>query len=466
MAETGLAALQQVPEGVRSAAELIAGLDQCLVVGLGRLGAEEQEHLRRLAATFAGTALDAPLAEALAGVERREVLPRLGLVLAAARAALQGAQHDALAEQAATALGRTVAAEAAPAPPARAVDAAAVWAESTQHWLMELAQTGFQHLDQETVAPFAATLTQVQDEPALSRWAALLTGFHQELLHALPVSALPSIPRFRWADLWTRSMLRSLAPAAVPPPGTACKGTLAPLGVELRQHGSFASFVFHSVLDAQDAPARIVRTTLASYKVDALRGEELWRCLDRSAQPLLQALSGQTRLHVEEMTLLAAGDLLWDGKARKGPAFPRFSWAAEHLTPGAAEAPALTRLAAEDRHPLHLAVPVFLEGVKVAAANGCCTLTTDDGATVPVTTVGLGSASALQPEHLSRARRLLGLLRFDGGAWQVQPLGVEMAKGQTACVGDNAYEAATKKRKQDTLAILRERASRLLRKKA
>jgi hypothetical protein len=465
MPTANLAALQEVPAPVRQAGEVLAGLDRCLLVGLGRLGADEQGHLDRLGAVFVGTPLQGPVEEALAGLRRRESAPRYGVILAAARAAVQGAQHDALAAQAAEALGRPAPAEAAPpaAPPACA-GPVAVWRDSAQHWLMELAQTGFSNLDQATVAPFAATLTQLQDEPRLSRWAALLTGFHQELLHALPVSALLALPVFRWADLWARALVGSLQPVPALPAGQAVSGTLAPLGVDVCQHGTFFSAVVHAALE-EPAPPRVVRITLSSYKVDALRGEEAWCCLEPSCHPLLEALARRLRLRIDGMNFLPTGDLLWEGKAKKGPAFPLAEWAAAWLAPGAGQAPQLPIVPAADRHPLQLAVPVFLPETTVEADDEGLAVRAG-GARLPLRLGGLGTLSALTVEHLQKAGALLGLLRFDGGGWRVQSLAADAGKAGWVGVGDGAFEAVTKKRKKDTLIILRERASRLLRKKA
>jgi hypothetical protein len=473
MPTANLAVLQEVHAPVQQAGEVIAGVDRCLLVGLGRLGGDEQGHLDRLGAVFAGTPLAGPVEEALAGLKRRESAPRFGVILAAARAAVQGAQHDALAAQAAEALGRAAPAETAPPAAPQRPDGrrspgcegpVAAWRDSAQHWLMELAQTGFSNLDLATVAPFAATLSQLQDDPRLSRWAALLTGFHQELLHSLPVSALPALPVFRWADLWARALVGSLQPVPPLPVGQAVRGTLAPLGVDVRQHGTFLSVIVHAVLEELEPP-RLVRITLSSYKVDALRGEEAWCCLDPKYHPLLEALADRLRLRIDGMSLLPAGDLLWEGKAKKGPAFPLAEWAADWLAPGAAQAPQLPVVPAVDRHPLQLAVPVFLAETTVeSGAEGLAVRA--DGARLPLRLGGLGTLSALTVEQLQSARALLGLLRFDGGRWDVQPLAANVGRAGWVGVGDAAFEAVTRKRKKDTLKILRERASRLLRKKA
>ena len=93
---------------------------------------------------------------------------RLALLVAVLRAALQGAQHDALLAQAASVLNRKLPQEAEVAAAPAVTDTHKVWVDSVQHWLLELAQAGFQHLDRAAVAPFAATLQQLQDERKLA----------------------------------------------------------------------------------------------------------------------------------------------------------------------------------------------------------------------------------------------------------------------------------------------------------
>src|SRR5205823_2905039 len=144
---------------------------------------------------------------------RNEFVEQHFVALAAARTAIQGAQHDALRQQAAAALGRTITNDTLEAPAVAVGELPGpikVWQESTRHWLMELALAGFKQLEYQTLAPFSATLEQLQGEPSMSRLAALLTGFLHELLDSMPVAALPSVPAYRWVDLWARAMINSL----------------------------------------------------------------------------------------------------------------------------------------------------------------------------------------------------------------------------------------------------------------
>src|SRR5215471_7266853 len=114
----GLAELREVPERVRQTAAVIAGLDRCFLVGFGRLGPEQAQALQGVQRIFTGTPLERPVSEAVAALGRNEFVEHHFGAVAAARAALQGAQYDALRAQAAAALGR-------PAPDGEVGEAAA-----------------------------------------------------------------------------------------------------------------------------------------------------------------------------------------------------------------------------------------------------------------------------------------------------------------------------------------------------
>ncbi len=78
-----------------------------------------------------------------------------------------------------------------------------------QQWLTELAIAGLKHLEETAVAPFAATLENLQAEPELTGLAALLTGFsHEAPPHHAGFAAAGS-PGFRWGDLWSAAMVRT-----------------------------------------------------------------------------------------------------------------------------------------------------------------------------------------------------------------------------------------------------------------
>jgi hypothetical protein len=457
--------LLTLPPGVADAAAVVAAVDRCFLVGFGRLGPEQQQALQALGRVFAGTPLAGAVDTGIAALSRNEFVERHFAVLAAARAAIQGAQYDALRAHAAKALGRTIpAAKDTPEAKTVAEGPVAVWQESARNWLMEIAIAGFQQLEHQTLAPFTQTLEHLQGEPKTTRLASILTGFQQELLNALPVSALPEIPIYRWCDLWTRSMLAAVrAPAA--PAGKKVSGTLSILGVDLRRHGFFASFDAYGVLETGDG-AQFVRVPRSTYKVDVLTGAEVWKCFFAKPEPLLQAISEHVALKVDGMTLLPTGDLLWDGKASAGKGYSAMEKAGTWFAADA-KSPALPAVAPADRHPIHLAEPVCLTGYKVRSGD-VAQVDCGDGAVLRLATERLSASSELAFNHVANSDALFGLLRFDGGAWSVQPLCVSVGgkKASEEYTGRNAQTVVTTRKKNDTLAVLRERAGKLLRQKA
>jgi hypothetical protein len=472
-----LSTLREVPEGVTHAAGLITALDGAFTVGFGRLGAEQLKALEAVGRTFAGTPLARPVTDALAAVRRSELVEKHFVAIAAARAALQGAQHDALSAQAGKALGRAASAEA----PALAEDAQAVashhevWLESARQWLMEIAIAGFLQLGPETLLPFAATLEKLQGERAMVRPAALLTGIFNELVAALPIASMPHVPAFRWVDLWSRAMVLAAKPPA-PPRAEGVTGELSVLGVDLRSHANFASAVAYGLLEAQGgAPPRLVRATVSAFKVDVLTGTEVWGLLRGPARTLLTAIAKRSTLKLQGMPLLSTGDLAWDDKrAELGGASSPMEKAAKWLAPGAASAASAQVQMAVDRHPAQLAEPVFLEGyrgvARSAAANGAPELTLAGGS-LPIAAERLVDTLDFSADDIAGSQKLVGLLRFDAGRWALQPLALTTGgkKAEVLVAGTRGASAAAggdAGGRDSALGTLRERAGKLLRAKS
>ena len=472
-----LSSLRAIPEGVTHAASLIGALDEAFAVGFGRLGVEQLRALDALGRACGGTPLARPVSDALAAMKRSELVEKHFLALAAARAALQGAQHDALLAQAAAALGRPAAAE----PPALAEDAQAaashheVWLESARQWLMEIAIAGFLQLGPETLLPFATTLEKLQGERALVRPAALLTGLFNELGAALPIAALTEPPIFRWVDLWSRAMVLAARPP-LPPRAQAVTGDLAVLGVDLRQHGNFASAVAWGLLTVEAGkPPRLVRATVSSFKVDVLTGTEVWGLFKAPARTLMTGIAKRSTLKVKGMSLSSTGDLAWDDKrAEVGGAVSALDLAAAWLAPGGAGVALPPAQAALDRHPAQIAEAVFLQGYKAvgrsAGAGGAAELTLASGSSLPIAAERLTDQLDFTGDDVARSEKMVGLLRFDAGRWALQPLSFAVAgkKPQVFTAGFTGASAAAggdAGGKDGALGTLRERAGKLLRAK-
>jgi hypothetical protein len=241
-------------------------------------------------------------------------------------------------------------------------------------------------------------------------------------------------------------------------------GTLTFLGADLHEHGYFFSCDFYALLEGE-GPARTVRLTSSSYKVSVVSGPDLWCCLPDSAGDLVRGLSQHLTFKVREMTLLPGGDLLWDGKAEVVREAAFLDLARQRLAPGVADAPAGPVVPPVDRHPVQLAEPVYL-GPYTVQGDSAPRLDLGDGVQLPVALERLARASEIKPEHVTASRSMLGLLRFDGGRWEVQPLAVAVEGKKAEVVFTGSGAVAARRSQSKTLATLKERASRLLRQKS
>jgi hypothetical protein len=465
-----------LPAGVEQSAALIAQLDACFVVGFSRLGEAQLQALLALVRVTAGSPLATAVSEAVQAIERAEFLDKHFAALACARSALQGAMHDALLDKACAALGRS-----APPPPEDLLSPTippapphhTVFLESARKFLTRIALAGFSQLEMDPLVQFYLTLDKIQSEPGLIRQAAVLSGFLGELLAAMPIDAKATLPIYRWVDLWTRCMLLAVKPPA-PARSEVVSGELKLLGCDLHHHPSLISACAYGLLFRAGSAPQLVRATVSAYKVDLVQGAEMWRMFDGVADRLTGALRNRLTLKIDGMTLLKSGDLIWDdARASHGPSYNPIELAMAHAAPGK-ELARPAALAAE-RHPVLLAEPVALTGYAVKkigdAAKGKKNPTAaeliDDlgielgGATLPLTGTRLSAASGLTAEHIEKSQQLLGLLRFDRGRWALQPLAVAVGKGVELA----GTPAASIKSKDDTVSILKERASKLLRKK-
>jgi hypothetical protein len=178
---------------------------------------------------------------------------------------------------------------------------------------------------------------------------------------------------------------------------------------------------------------------------------------------LLGALAGHLALEIDGMPLLPGGDLLWrDDRARAGDPADPFATARVQLA--GAVAPPVPPL---DRHPVRIAEPVLLEGYRVR--DGAFEL---DGHRIEADLDRLPGCGPLTPALVNASTACIGLVRWDGGRWLLQPLAVQtQVKRQPVAVhnGDWALGPTDPKavkaeaRHGDAVAVLRERAGRLLR---
>lgn len=453
-------------DGLDDALASVDAFDRVLVAGLLRPQAAQAAGLTELAHAVAGTPLAARVAEAAEKAAGGVAGEDHFVTLAAARVALLGSVHDALMAQVAEATGRSRGEETVAT--ALSGGQAANLLAAARSWLGDLARSGWQGIDHDVVSGSAQVVSAMLPDPALRRLATLLDGFAAELAASCPGAALDRVPARRWADLWSRAMLLTV-PGAADAPGTGTvTGRLLPLGVDLQEHDTAAQAQVHAVFEPADgAAARLVRASVSVPKPDTVVGAGIWQLL-RPHMSLLAAVSDGRAMDLAGMPVTAEGDLLWSDEHAK-PGEPADAFAtARVVLPTAADA----ATAPLDRHPARIAVPVFLEGY-AARKDDDAVVFTVAGHPLAVDTGRIPAAGPLTPEAVAASGACIGLLRWDAGTYRLQPLAVETtvrnkavaihaggwAGGTTDKAGVKAEKAAT-----DAVAVLRERAGRLLRK--
>ncbi|MFC7930216.1 hypothetical protein [Streptomyces cinereoruber] len=456
-------------DGLGEALDAVDAFDRVLVAGLLRPGPEQVDGLAALVDAVAGTPLATRVAEAADKAAAGAAGEDHFVALAAARTALMGSAHDALTARVADATGRP---PAEPTPPG-SVDAvgeepAAHVLAAARAWLCDLARAGWRGIDHDLVGGAAPVVSALLPDPALRRQATLLDGFAAELAASCPGTTLERVPVRRWADLWTRALLLTLPGATRPAAVSTATGRLLPLGIDLQEHATAVQAQVHAVFEPVDGTApRLVRAAVSAPKPDTVVGAGLWQLL-RPRMSLLAAAGEGRSVELDAMPLTAGGDLLWDdGRARTGePADP---FATARVILSTATDPMTAPL---DRHPSRIAVPVLLEGYAAERTDDGPTVLTVAGHRLAVDTDRIPDAGPLTPEAVAASGACLGLLRWDAGEFVLQPLAVETtvrkkttavhagawAGGTTDKAGVRAEKAAT-----DAVAVLRERAGKLLR---
>ncbi|MEO3773255.1 hypothetical protein [Micromonospora sp. B9E7] len=462
MRGTQVMQLREAPVGLTDALDVVAGFDDALANGFGRVGEQDAVALAAFAGAMAGTPLADPVAAAVSAATAGSVSPEHLTALAGARSALLGAAHDALLGQCDAVLGRQRSPWAmAVSGPAEALPALA----GARAWWHEVAVTGWRGVDHERLSAAATVVEAALAEPGLRRLAVLLDGLTAELRACAPVATMAQVPARRWADLWARGVLLS---EGTQPTDEAPRvsGRLLPLGVDVHTHDTAVQVQLHAVLEPVDGgPARLVRTAVAAAKVDTIVGPAVWRLL--SAHPmLLTALAEQRALTVSDLPL-RGGDLGWvDERARLDEPADPFATARVLLPPAVAASTAPL-----DRHPTLIAEPVLVEGNPVHDEDGALAVEVD-GERVVLAVDRLPAAGSLTADLVAAASTFLGLLRWDDGRWQLQPLAVRATVKRRAVQAHNGdwargvtdpKIAKEEARAGDAVAVLRERAGRLLR---
>lgn len=443
--------------GADAALDLVNGLDDALVHGLARLGEEPAAALAALAGALAATPLGDRVAEAVEKITAGSVTDEHLAALAGARTALLGAVHDALLARLDGALGRARAEWDGPAPVV-----AGGLAGGSRSWLNELAVTGWRGVDHDLVSAADQAIEALLQDPEQRRLAVLLDGLAAELRASSPIATLERLPVRRWGDLWARALLLSQTGRAAP--AERVSGRLLPLGVDVHEHATAVQAQVHWLLEpGGGGQSRLVRAGVAAAKVDTIVGPAIWQLL-QGYPVLMGALAEHRSVDVTDLPLLSGGDLVWqEDKARAGEPADPFSTARVQL--GGALAAATPPL---ERHPVRIAELVLVEGY--TTGDGTLEL---DGHRLAFDLDRLPSCGPLTPELVAASTACIGLMRWDAGRWLLQPLAVQATvkrKPVVAHTADWALGPTDPKvvkslaRSGDAVAVLRERAGRLLRK--
>lgn len=460
--------LMDVVDGLDEALAAVDAFDDALVGGLLRPQPGQAGGLVGLADAVAGTPLASRVAEAAEKAAAGAAGEDHFVALAAARTALLGSVHDALAARIEEAVDRA-GTQAGVGVPVTGEEQALNVLAAARSWLSDLARAGWQGIGHELVAGAAPVVSAMLPDPALRRPATLLDGFAAELAASCPGATLERIPVRRWADLWSRALLLTVPGAAARPDTGEATGRLLPLGVDVQEHATAVQAQVHGVFEPADGGTpRLVRASVSAPKPDTVVGAGLWQLL-RPHMSLLSAVGEGRAVELDAMPLTAEGDLIWDDdRARTGDPAEVFTTARVALHTAAA-----FPTAPLDRHPARIAVPVLLEGYAVEEGEDGAVAFQVAGTRLAVDVDRAPVAGPLTPEVVASSGACIGLLRWDAGRFLLQPLAVERtvrkksvavhagawAGGTTDKAGVRAEKAAT-----DAVKVLRERAGKLLRK--
>lgn len=453
--------LDTEPEGAVETLDVVDGLDDALVHGLGRIGEAQAGALAAFAAALATTPLRDRVGEAVDKVRAGSLGDEHLAALAGGRAALFGAVHDAQLARLDAALGRSRAEWSAEMSD---VDGPADnLLAGCRSWLTELAISGWRGTGQDLIAASGNVIEAAYAQPRLRRLAVLLDGLAAELRAASPIATMTRLPARRWADLWSRGVLLAHSGGRPVVTATEVSGRLLILGVDVHEHGTAVQLQVHGVLEESGGARRLVRASISAGKTDTVIGPAIWRLF--TAYPLiLNGLANHGVLEVSGMPLLPSGDLVWH-EERASAAEQADPFATARVLLGGATAPAVPPL---ERHPVRIAEPVLVEGYTVT--EGAIDL---GGSTIELDLPRLPGCGPLTAAIVASSSACLGLMRWDAGRWLLQPLAVQtMVKkkpvvvhnGQWALGHPDPKVAKASSGKDDTVAVLRERAGRLLRK--
>jgi len=210
-----------------------------------------------------------------------------------------------------------------------------------------------------------------------------------------------------------------------------------------------------------DKVKKITQFSVQAFKVDTIVGFESWKLF--SAFPkLLKTLSKSLAVSLDNVRIYPNG--VWQWEEDKVSVLKSVDMLS--LADTALKDSHFYKMAAYERHPVHLKIPLYLEKYQIIESEESVQLQIEE-CSISIDTHRFSSMSVLDIDKLKTSTKCFGFLHFDNNQWRLQPLVLRCGR-TTIHNGLAALKVPTKlvKKKEkstDSFKILKERAEKLLR---
>ncbi|TXT57852.1 MAG: hypothetical protein BAJATHORv1_10560 [Candidatus Thorarchaeota archaeon] len=455
--------LSEIPTQFQELHTYIESIDSLLLVGTGHAKPSDIDIFRTLAEAVPSKSLQNRVHALVRAFDENLLNDEAYETIALVRSTLQIAQYEILQHYLTTILGRASIISDDTFSSLQTQGSENGILNAVKKWLIEIAIAGFDGLSADAMTPFIPTLEKLVSIPELNETHAILLGFINEIMDYQPIHNIDMIPQHRWADLWSRLMMRTLSPKIQ----VDCKsvsGDLFLLGLEIQQHTQFVSVILYGLLKAEE-DLHSVRIVRSSFKVDVIDTSHIW-LLFPELKPLITALSSAQSLKIENGQLSPGGDLtisyshLKSGKSFNLIEMMSSCYSIESPTNNSTP---LT-LPAFYRHPIHVSEMIFTDTFQI---KGTGTSHIKIGE-VSIPLLIPGTFPELDTKTLKTSKWIFGAFRYDNTCWWFQPFSLgksDQIASEPIFPGYNFIDTFEGKSRYNPVKILKERASRLLRSK-
>ncbi|MBN2533400.1 MAG: hypothetical protein JXB88_10930 [Spirochaetales bacterium] len=439
--------------------DYIDHIDNCLLTGFSNLSGDQLDRLKSLIRIFNNTPLEEKLADSMDSLINNIFSQKLFLSIAVIRNILLTLKYNLLVSSCKENPTGNSGEIAFDGELLKQDDSSSVQ-DTISNWLTELAITGFNNIVEEKLVGIVKAIPVLVRNKELTGQTALITGFVDDLFRNC-ISDAAAIPLTRWSDLWMKAFVNTRMDA-ITVKTRKISGTLFLVGLDLKTNVNLAQVKFYGILEcgSQNNFVRIHRT---NFKVDLIQDEEIWYLFQNSKNILSHYCRNKSIL-CKDIVLTENNDLLLDeDDIKTGKSFDLLKKLKEHFT----ESSSITGERKRNMtgcHPVFIEKPFFLEKIRIKKQDNQLFIALPDF-TVPVAMNKIDSSSLVNEKSLKSAQSVFGLLRYDAETWQFQPMVYTTGKEPDKCIFNfsASAEEIEKITAKSTLAILRERASRLLR---